>query len=719
MTASRILNPTGSLLWISVPPGKPVGLPIKPRDYDGDGCRDSDEDPDDDNDGVNDLKPDGTPLDTCTRNATDWTSNQTTDYDSDGCRDSDEDPDDDNDGVNDLKPDGTPLDACTRNATDWTSNQTTDHDGDGCRDSDEDPDDDNDGIPDFEPDGTTPRDNCRTTVNPTQVDTDNDTQGNACDPDDDNDGIPDFEPDGITPLDLCSTGETGWTSNQTTDYDGDGCRDSDEDPDDDNDGINDLKPDGTPLDACTRNATDWTSNQTTDYDGDGCRDSDEDPDDDNDGIPDFEPDGMTPLDNCRTKVNPKQANFDGDAPGDACDPDDDNDNIPDEEDADDNNNSLIDIRTLDELARMRDDLNGDGRDDGNIAAIDAIGDVGCPATGCIGYELLRSLNFSDANSYSHAPGSRNMSRWTNGRGWTPIGSCVGGGSCLSRRYMGIFDGNHHNLSNLFIAAAPNVQGIGLFGAINGTVRNLGLLAANISGGNAYVGTLAGYGGRNTRLENILVSGTAIKSDATDVGGIAGYLDESEAINTAVIHSNITGSSNVGGLVGWSGNLNIDNSYAVGGRVFGADGGVSSVGGLIGQGRYGTLAFVWIENSYAALDSIFSPNSLIAGLVYPDVQTGRLSNINNSYWNNDTMEDTDPRLSEQMRQRTTDQLQTPTNFTDNIYTDWANFWCKPGTSEVRESGTQPAVGFVRVWDLGNSAQYPAIRCTPGGVAIQRP
>ncbi len=679
---------------------------------DGDEYPDS-TDEDDDNDGINDFETDGaTPRDNCRTTVNPRQVSSDGDDIGDAC-----DPDDDNDGIPDFEPDGiTPLDLCPTGEIGWTSSQTTDYDGDGCRDSNE-------------------------------------------DPDDDNDGIPDFEPDGITPLDLCPTGEIGWTSSQTTDYDGDGCRDSDEDPDDDNDGVNDLNPDGTPLDACARNATDWTSNQTTDHDGDGCRDSDEDPDDDNDGIPDFEPDGTTPSDNCRTTVNPKQTNFDGDALGDACDPDDDNDGYADDADADDNNNSLIDIRTLDELARMRDDLNGDGRDDGNIAAIDAIGDAGCPVAGCIGYELLRSLNFSDANSY--APGSRNMALWTNGSGWTPIGSCVGGGMCPARRYMGIFDGNHHNLSNLFIAAAGNIQGIGLFSATNGTLRNLRLLAANISGGNTYVGTLAGYGGRNTRLENILVSGTALKSDATDVGGLAGYLEESEAINTAVIHSNITGSANVGGLVGqfqgrftipagspagrrpWlntsyalnndvsgeinigglvglSGNLDIDNSYAAGGRVSGTGGGISTVGGLIGHGQYGTGEFVWVENSYAALDSIVSPTLSRAGFVFPNQQALPFFNINNSYWNNDTMDiPANTRLPEQMWQRTTDQLQTPTRFTDSIYTAWANFWCKPGTSEVRESGTQPAEGFVRVWDLGNATQYPAIRCTPGGVAIQRP
>ena len=50
------------------------------------------------------------------------------------------------------------------------------------------------------------------------------------DPDDDNDTI-------LDELDLCSRGNLGWTSNNTTDHDTDGCQDSLEDSDDDNDGV--------------------------------------------------------------------------------------------------------------------------------------------------------------------------------------------------------------------------------------------------------------------------------------------------------------------------------------------------------------------------------------------------------------------------------------------------------------------------------------------------
>ena len=102
--------------------------------------------------------------------------------------------------------------------------------------------------------------------------------------DDDDDATKDVADDVSNDLDLdgvenyndsCSDGETGWKSSSSTDYDGDGCRDSTEDYDDDNDGVNDYE-DMFPYDS-----SEWI-----DFDGDGIGNN-LDNDDDNDGVLDI------------------------------------------------------------------------------------------------------------------------------------------------------------------------------------------------------------------------------------------------------------------------------------------------------------------------------------------------------------------------------------------------------------------------------------------------
>ena len=87
----------------------------------------------------------------------------------------------------------------------------------------------------------------------------------------------DSDGDNVSDMDdSCPNGQTGWNSTNLTDYDSDGCRDSDEDDDDDNDEVLDGD------DSCPKGVLGWTSSTSTDYDGDGCRDTSEETDEDND-----------------------------------------------------------------------------------------------------------------------------------------------------------------------------------------------------------------------------------------------------------------------------------------------------------------------------------------------------------------------------------------------------------------------------------------------------
>ena len=80
--------------------------------------------------------------------------------------------------------------------------------------------------------------------------------------------------------DECPEGKTGWSSTLSTDWDSDGCHDTDEDTDDDDDGFEDI------IDSCPKGMVRgygvWSS-YSEDWDEDGCH-NDEDSDDDNDGV---------------------------------------------------------------------------------------------------------------------------------------------------------------------------------------------------------------------------------------------------------------------------------------------------------------------------------------------------------------------------------------------------------------------------------------------------
>ena len=332
-------------------------------------------------------------------------------------------------------------------------------------------------------------------------------------------------------------------------------------------------------------------------------------DDDGDNLPNRE-------DNCRAVPNVEQYDNDDDRVGDACD-------------VDNDNNGLIEIRTLDDLALLRDDLNGDGEDDGKIDEITSVGSMGCPDDddgGCIGYELNRSLDFNDADSY--ATDSDKMSVWTSGNGWEPIGSCTGDSTCpLS--YAGILDGNNHSIVGLHIVRDERVNGIGLFAALIGTVRNLRLEDANVIINNKNsndAGLLAGYA-PNARFENILVSG--VISGGSSVGALVGDTGDTRTAGTSatiigviVKDSNVSGTRVLGGLVGHGPGVKISGSYVAASNIEGTG---DSLGGLVGHGPDTKISY-----SYVAASSIEGSSGTVGGLVGQGERTGiRYSYVTNS------------------------------------------------------------------------------------------
>ena len=146
-------------------------------------------------------------------------------------------------------------------------------------------------------------------------------------------------------------------------------------------------------------------------------------------------------------------------------------------------------------------------------------------------------------------------------------------------YKGHFEGNGHVISNLTIDGAYYC---GLFGKTESgsTIANLGMENVTIASSGSYVGGLVGlsrYGGITNSYSTGAVTGSS------NVGGLVGY--NSGNITNSYSTGAVTRGSNVGGLVGYNSG-SITNSYSTG-LVMGS----VDAGGLVGYNRSS------ITNSY--------------------------------------------------------------------------------------------------------------------------
>ena len=304
-------------------------------------------------------------------------------------------------------------------------------------------------------------------------------------------------------------------------------------------------------------------------------------------------------------------------------------------DIDSDDDGLIEIRNLEMFDNIRNNLAGTG-----YAGI-AEPAGGCPAAGCIGYELMVNLDFDvdgDGSSWTRAPdGTLTLDEGddvdayfdiaTGGAsgGWVPIGNCGadnvcgGTGAADDVPFTAVFEGNDNTISNL--ATMRDIQFVGLFGAIGGDaeIRRLGLvdnLAKKIgSGGNSRVGTLAGTLEGGTIVASHSTGGRAEGSDGAQesVGGLVGRQQAGSTIAASYATGNVDSlggiSDSVGGLVGIMSNNSttiVIASYATA-TVAGSHNN-SYVGGLVGQTPNGTS----ITASYAT--GAVTAGSIGGGLV---------------------------------------------------------------------------------------------------------
>ena len=332
-------------------------------------------------------------------------------------------------------------------------------------------------------------------------------------------------------------------------------------------------------------------------------------------------------------------------------------------DYDADNDRYIDIANLAQLNAIRRDLNGNGDSthaDYASAFPRRISGMGCPSTGCAGYELTASLDFD-----TNGDGSVTVTGdayWNSGYGWRPISA-----------YTSNFKGNGHTINNLFISRSADAN-VGLFGRANGArIETLGITNANVRGNNdtgILIGNMSGGA-----VVACYATGKLQGGDQT--GGLVGNIRNSASINTAYSTAYVIGSNYVGGLVGFGFRSSITNSYSTG-RV---DPATNSGGFLGASGAQNTQS-----NNY--WDTSTSGRSGGIGWV---ATTGAL-----------------PGSSGGVTGKTTRQLQSVTTYT-GIYASWNN-------------NLDGVTGNDDPWDLGNGMQYPmldykSMSTTPqGGLAM---
>lgn len=201
--------------------------------------------------------------------------------------------------------------------------------------------------------------------------------------------------------------------------------------------------------------------------------------------------------------------------------------------------------------------------------------------------------------------------------WSPIYPTSG---YVTEMYAGVFDGDFHTISGLYINSAESNQG--LFGGINGaTVKNL-KVKGNVTSSNNYVGGIVGKLVQGT-IENCSFEGNVETTKSSGyAGGIAGYTGNSKTQTGSIINCSnsaaVTGGY-AGGITSYTKYSTITGCYNVG-KIEGT----GNTGGIAGQNMYNTV----ISNCYSAAEVTGGANTGgIAGF------NGVANGITNCYWTN--------------------------------------------------------------------------------------
>ncbi len=153
----------------------------------------------------------------------------------------------------------------------------------------------------------------------------------------------------------------------------------------------------------------------------------------------------------------------------------------------------------------------------------------------------------------------------NNQDWTPISLRDGGGS-RTGEFAGTFDGCGHTVYNLKVNTPAGPNGAGLFGAVCGTVKNLtvenatvsGLIIDSNSGAPNGIGVIVGSTNNGAKIDNVHVKNATVSGNRY-LGGIVGYMD-GDLTNCSVTDITLTATPDL------QANGTYDNGDKVGGVV---------------------------------------------------------------------------------------------------------------------------------------------------------
>ena len=172
-------------------------------------------------------------------------------------------------------------------------------------------------------------------------------------------------------------------------------------------------------------------------------------------------------------------------------------------------------------------------------------------------------------------------------------------------FSGVLDGRGHTVAGL------EINGEGLFAAISGTIKNLGLEDITVNSGSANTGAFAGQASGGFILEHCYATGRVNGRPVTGggyTGGLVGYSNASGGkINSCYFSGSVEASARAGGIAAYASGTDIENCYSAG-NITSASSTTTGIGGVLGDCRANTT----VQKCYST--SAVKGNSFVGGIV---------------------------------------------------------------------------------------------------------